>query len=732
MMKKGIPALVTLALCIFAAARPGSAPGIIVPPASISSYKNIPGVTGEEIAAIEALRAAGNTFSYGAMRSTEAYIRPDGSYAGFAAEFCRLLSELFGMRFVLNLYEWDELMRELEARSLDFTGELKPTEERKLKYSMSLPIAQRQLRLFTHVGADRIRTEADVKGRIIGGLADSVNLDSITRLYRLPFERKDIDNFRTAAEMIRNGEIDAFVAESTSDIFFDDYDGIRSAIFFPMAYESVALTTANPALAPIISVLSKYIAAGGIDRLNEIYQQQEFDYAKHRLHRSFTSEEQAYLLDLKRRGAAVGVAFEHYNYPVNFYNRQAGAFQGIAVDVLEEISKLTGIRFTAATRQDSTWPDIFEKARAGEIPMVAQLLRSEARKEHFIWGEVPYANSYYAVLSKSDCPDMAAYQIARAPVGMMAQSGHADVYRALFPDNDNARECGSMDDCLDALEHGDIKLLMASEYVLLTQTHYRQKPGFKINLKLTAPMDSYFGFHKDERILCSIVDKAQQYMRTDAIETAWTSRVFDYSKQLADNLIIFAGILSALLLATAALLVKNILLGKKLKHMANRDHLTGIHNRRHFMELAEMLLERSLRTGGEAFIVLFDLDHFKSINDKHGHAAGDRTLQESARRVKSLLRPYDLFGRFGGEEFILLMPDIYTTNVLQIAERIRRDFCSRPVNFEGRSIALSASFGIARAAPTHDLDTAIRHADEALYRAKHEGRNRVVLHRQDR
>ena len=731
-MMKGILAFLLLALCIFAVAHYGSAPGKIVSPASIKTYKNIPGVTEEEIAAIEALKAAGHTFSYGAMRSTEAYIRPGSSYAGFAAEFCRLLSGLFGIRFVLNLYEWDELLHRLETRSLDFTGELTPTKERKRKYSMSLPIAQRQLRLFTLASADRIRTEADVKGRIIGALAGSSNLDSIARIYRLPFERKDIDNFRMAARMIRNGEIDAFVAETNADPFFEDDDFIRSAIFFPMVYEPVTLTTANPALAPVISVVSKYIAAGGIDRLYEIYKQQEFDYAKHKLHRSFTSEEQAYLLDMRRRKAAVRVAFEHYNYPVTFYNKQEEAFQGIAVDVLAEISKLTSIHFVAATTQDSAWPEIFEQAKAGDIPMVAQLLRSEARREHFIWSEVPYASSYYAIMSQAEYPDLAPYQIARAPVSMMTQSGHADIYHELFPNNDNIQECGAMNDCLDALEKGDIKLLMASEYVLLTQTHYRQKPGLKINLKLAAPMESYFGFHKDERILCSIVDKAQQYVQTDVIETAWTSRVFDYSQNLTEKLIIFAGILSVLLLTTVLLLVKNILLGRKLKNMANKDDLTGLLNRRHFMELALMLHEQSLRTGNEAFIVIFDLDHFKAINDKHGHFAGDRVLQESARRVKSLIRSYDLFGRFGGEEFILLMPDIYTTNALQVAERIRRALCSSPVDFEGRAIPVAASFGIARAAPVHDLDTAIRCADEALYRAKHEGRNRVVLHRQDR
>ena len=729
-MTKRIPVLLTILLCISADC--GPAQGASAPPAAITTYRDIPGVTGEEIAAIEALKTAGYAFSYGSLHTTEAFILPDGSCAGFTAKFCELLSELFGMRFVQKIYEWDELMRKLESRALDFTGELTPTKERMQKYSMSLPIAQRRLRIFTHANADKIRTETDVKGRKIGALGGSSIVDAIRRVYPLPFEHRDVDNFQTAALLIWYGEIDAFVGEAVADPAFEEYSFIRSAIFFPMVHKSVSMTTANPELAPVISVVSKYIAAGGIDRLYEIYMREESEYAKHKLHSAFTSEERAYLEDLRQRGASVGVAFERDMYPVSFYNLEEGEFQGIAADVLTAISKLTGIRFEAATEKDAPWQDIFDKAQAGEVPMVARLPRSEAGREHFQRSAFPYAGSYYAIMSRSEHPDLAPYQIARTPVGVMRQSGYKDVYRELFPDNDNLEECGSQDECLDALERGDIKLLMASEYALLTQTHYREKPGFKINISLTAPMDSYFGFHKNEETLRSVIDKAQQYVHTSAIETRWTRRIFDYSKKLAENLAVFAGALAVMLIMTALSLAKNVLLGRKLKEMANHDALTGIHNRRHFMELCRMLLARSSRAGGECFIVIFDLDYFKDVNDTHGHQAGDKVLKEAARRVKRAIRPYDVFGRYGGEEFILCMPDIDKTNVMQVAERIRRDLCSWPVDFEDRAIPVSASFGVARVAPVNDVEAAIRCADEALYQAKRQGRNRVVFYRQGR
>jgi diguanylate cyclase (GGDEF)-like protein len=103
-------------------------------------------------------------------------------------------------------------------------------------------------------------------------------------------------------------------------------------------------------------------------------------------------------------------------------------------------------------------------------------------------------------------------------------------------------------------------------------------------------------------------------------------------------------------------------------------------------------------------------------------------LKEIARRVKNDVRPYDLFGRYGGEEFIILMSEVDKTNVIAAVERIRQDVSRTPVEFEGRQIPISASFGIAYAAPINDMHMATQHADEALYRAKEGGRNRVVFY----
>jgi len=701
---------------------------------SIKSYKDIPGVTQEEITAIEALKTTRASFSYGHFYETEAFILPDGTYAGFTTEFCELLSNLFDIPFVQNFQEeWQYLVDKLGNHSIDFTGDMTPTTERMQLYYMTHTIAERSLRIFTLTGSEEILTENDIDGLNIGFTKGSVVAEAVMKCYSgLSFNIVYINNFSDAAESLKSGVIDAFVEEGVNDPSFEAYDFIRSKEFLPLVYAPVSMTTANPELEPIISVVNKYIIAGGIDKLHDLYEKGNIEYAKYKLNKSFTDEERSYLDDLAARGAKVSVALEYENYPVSFYNEKDKEFQGFSLDILKEISNLTGIEFESVSTRESTWAETLEKLKTGEISMITQLLYSEARKDDFIWSTVPYAYSYFALLSKADYPNLANYQVIRSTVGTINKTAFEDIYHESFPDSDNTISYNSLDEGFDALAKGKIDLLMASEYILLTQTNYREMAGYKVNIRFSAPMDSLFGFNKDEVVLCSIIDKAQTYINTDLIVNGWTTRVFDYSKkfltELMYYLIIFAVVLVFVLAIILFLFVNNKRLHKELEKMANMDSLTGIFNRRHFMEYALMQIEKSKRSNSNSFVVIFDLDHFKKVNDNYGHIAGDEMLKSIVERVKSTIRPYDLFARYGGEEFILFFTDVNEIVVQNLVERIRQVISKEPVEFDGMRIPITASFGIAFVTPFNNLDTAIKLADKALYRAKDEGRNRVVFY----
>jgi len=184
-------------------------------------------------------------------------------------------------------------------------------------------------------------------------------------------------------------------------------------------------------------------------------------------------------------------------------------------------------------------------------------------------------------------------------------------------------------------------------------------------------------------------------------------------------------------LSSASLLFVNTILRaemeRKIKRIAHTDSLTGILNRLRFMELTAKQIERIKRTGSNSYIVLFDLDYFKNINDTHGHLIGDRVLKCVAERVNSTIRPYDIFGRYGGEEFILFISDINEADAKNNTERIRLAICNSPMVFEDVQITVSSSFGVASVVVAESLKDVINIADKALYQAKKDGRNRVVM-----
>jgi two-component system, cell cycle response regulator len=159
------------------------------------------------------------------------------------------------------------------------------------------------------------------------------------------------------------------------------------------------------------------------------------------------------------------------------------------------------------------------------------------------------------------------------------------------------------------------------------------------------------------------------------------------------------------------------------------DALTGLHNRRYMEIHLGTLVEQAAARGRPLSILVLDIDFFKAINDGYGHSAGDDVLKEFSRRLKKAVRGIDLACRFGGEEFVVVMPDTGVAMATMVAERLRKRIATEPfrINQNTRTVQATISVGIAAMRSVEDRPSdIIRRADEALYRAKRQGRNRVV------
>ncbi|QCO01511.1 sensor domain-containing diguanylate cyclase [Azospirillum argentinense] len=166
-----------------------------------------------------------------------------------------------------------------------------------------------------------------------------------------------------------------------------------------------------------------------------------------------------------------------------------------------------------------------------------------------------------------------------------------------------------------------------------------------------------------------------------------------------------------------------------LRDMASRDPLTGIYNRRSFMELARSQLARAHRFNEPMSVFVLDVDHFKRINDSYGHATGDDALRMVAGGCQAILREYDILGRLGGEEFVVVLPGATAEESRVVAERVRRHLSRMAIPGPEGRFHLTSSIGISAIEGAYDtLEKAIHRADLALYRAKREGRNRVAVY----
>lgn len=180
------------------------------------------------------------------------------------------------------------------------------------------------------------------------------------------------------------------------------------------------------------------------------------------------------------------------------------------------------------------------------------------------------------------------------------------------------------------------------------------------------------------------------------------------------------------LASRAATAIHKVKMFEELQRLSIIDELTGVNNRRHFFELARLEFIRAVRYGSALSAIMLDLDHFKKVNDTFGHAKGDTVLKEVIASLREKVRESDLIGRYGGDEFVLLLPNSGLANAIQLAERLRSEIEKMSVGSDENQVNLTITLGVAAVTPkTSSIDDLIESADQAMYAAKSAGRNCV-------
>jgi signal transduction histidine kinase/CheY-like chemotaxis protein len=502
--------------------------------ASYASFRDIPGVTDDEIRAIEALQKEYDSFVYGMTLTTETFtdsLSRDGEIKGYAALFCEWLTALFDITFKPSLYNWGDLFAGLASREVDFTGDLMATEERRQVFFMTDPIAERSLKYFQIAGRPNIYEIAQSRPPRLAFLNASAVLDPVSEAVDYDFEVVFVENFIAAYHLMKNGEADALMVMGIVEASFDEFGDVRAETFLPQVFNSASMSTQNPKLQPVISVVHKALQDYNTRRyLSRLYNNGYHEYLKNKLITQFTAEEREYL----QKGHVVPVGVDPGDYPVSFYDKREKEWKGIFFDLLREITSLTGLNFERVNDENATWPVILQMLIDGEALVIPELIQTKEREGLFLWPDSSQMTDYYTLISKSDYPNIQVDEIIHYKIGLTKNTSYSAIFRRWFPNQPGTVEYQTMEDAFDALQRGEIDMVMATQIRLLYLTHYMELPGYKANLIFDQPINIQFGINRDEAVLCSIIDKALKMINTRGITNQWMRRTYDYRIKVAD------------------------------------------------------------------------------------------------------------------------------------------------------------------------------------------------------
>jgi len=495
------------------------------------SYREIPGVTDDEIKAVEKLKAEKDHFVFSVLPTTEAFYDENGKIGGYFALFCEWLTGMFGIPFVPEFIEWDDYLAKLASFDVDFTGHMTATEERHQLYYMTGAIAQHTIRYFRLMSSPPLETIAEMRPLRYVFIEGTSTIGQVTsELEPGTFEVVLAKNIDDVHRMLHSGEADAFFNEDMAEAAFDIYGDVIASDFLPPIISPVSLTTQNPALKPIISVVQKALDDGAFSYLSELSHVGEREYLKHKFYMMLNEKEKAYI----KERPVIPFAAEHYNYPISFYNKYEKQWSGIYFDVMDEISGLTGLSFRLVNDENTEWPELLNLLESGRASVISELIQTEERRANkLLWTDTPTMKDRYALLSKSSTPNISLKEVMNRKIALTRGTAYAELFHTWFPNHPNTVEYESSDQAFEALDRGDVDMVMSSQRRLSAITNYYEYPGYKANLVLDRSAESYFGFNKDEAVLCSIFSKALHLIDIQTISEQWKLRTYDYKGKIA-------------------------------------------------------------------------------------------------------------------------------------------------------------------------------------------------------
>lgn len=433
----------------------------------------------------------------------------------------------------------------------------------------------------------------------------------------------------------------------------------------------------------------------------------------------FTEQEKSYL----QNATPIKMCVDPDWIPFERINDQ-GQHEGIAADLVQLVAQRVGLKIELYSVKN--WDESLAASRSKRCQIMSFINQTPARDEWLIYTEPTFDDPNIIVTREehsfvADLRGLQGESVA-IPSGTMIEEYIRRDYPNLKIVLAESEQAASL---LVSERKADIMVrsLIVAAYAI-------KKEGL-FNLKIAGQIPEYtnklrIGVLKDEKILRDILDKGVKTITPQEREAISNKHVLIIAQKGIDYSLVWKilAVLALVLLVSAYWIRKLNVLNKELERLSITDKLTGVFNRVKFDKVLETEIQRSVRFQQPFSIIMLDIDHFKQVNDIHGHQAGDTVLTEIAKLLQANTRETDILGRWGGEEFMIICPQTDINGSLGLAKNLCRII-------EGHSFPIvqhkTASFGVTAYQPGDLAESLVARADAALYAAKHNGRNQVKV-----
>jgi len=644
----------------------------------------------------------------------------NGKAGGYAIEYIKLLARKIGIHLNFVSDTWPNILEKFDRKEIDILHPMTSTPQRRGEFLFSEPFISMQLALVAQLKRTEITSLEALKGKTIGAAKSWASTEYLKEQYP-EIKVIEYETSQEILEAIAFGLIDAGV----EDIFTAQHimeKEMLSNIRIVANIELEKLKDKNLYLmfqkenALLQSMFNKALKSVSVDELATLNAKFARSKPPKRKTELFTVNEQAYLLNKKE----IMMCIDPFWMPLEMNDQ--GKHVGMAADYIKMMEKTMGIPISVV--QTHTWLESIAFAKQRKCDIFSLAMETPERKEYMNFTK-PYIVIPLVLVSKLDkafYSDIGA--ITDKPIGIAKGYAYGEILKVRYP-NVQFVEVESEQDGLKRVEAGK---LFGTIGTLATVAYQIQKEYFG-SLKIVGKFDEKWelgiGTRNDEPLLHSIFEKAIDAIgkqESQEILNKWVS--INYEKNM-DYTYLYK-ILGGIFLVVMVVLYKQYTLHKynaQLEILSNTDKLTGIFNRLKLDDILEYEKKQFDRFARPLSIVMLDLDFFKKVNDNYGHKAGDETLKSICKIIQDNKRESDVFGRWGGEEFLLVCPETDIHGARALAEKLRKAI----ETYEFPIItSMTASFGVAEFEKYDAIVKVFDRADHALYVAKESGRNKVV------